>query len=241
MSSAPKKSRPDRAASDKSPSSTSSGPDRIPDESRAKLPLNRYAIFFALAIAGCAVDLATKEAMFGWLGISHHFVEENNQQAIARWRGEPNLDHLWWLWQDHLGIQTSLNTGALFGMGAGRWWLFSGLSILALVGIFTWLFVFKAARDRWLTVALGLVTGGILGNLYDRLGLWDSTGLGEKYHHAVRDWILFVWPESGLDLFNPWPNFNIADSLLVTGAIMLVVHAIVWREPKPADKASRKA
>jgi lipoprotein signal peptidase len=31
-------------------------------------------------------------------------------------------------------------------------------------------------------------------------------------------------------MFNPWPNFNIADSLLVTGAIMLVVHAFVWRE-----------
>jgi lipoprotein signal peptidase len=40
-----------------------------------------------------------------------------------------------------------------------------------------------------------------------------------------------VWPESKLAIFNPWPNFNIADSLLVTGAIMLVVHAIVWREP----------
>jgi signal peptidase II len=206
----------------------------------AKLPLNRYVIFFTLAIAGCAVDLATKEAMFGWLGLSHHFALEKNQQAIARWRGDPALDHLWWLWQDRLGIQTSLNTGALFGMGAGRWWLFAGLSVLALIGIFTWLFVFKAARDRWLTVALGLVTGGILGNLYDRLGLWDSTGLRDDYHHAVRDWILFAWPEIGWDLFNPWPNFNIADSLLVTGAIMLVLHAIVWREPKPADKASRK-
>jgi lipoprotein signal peptidase len=31
-------------------------------------------------------------------------------------------------------------------------------------------------------------------------------------------------------IFNPWPNFNIADSLLVTGAIMLIVHAIAWRD-----------
>ena len=50
------------------------------------------------------------------------------------------------------------------------------------------------------------------------------------YQHGVRDWILFVWPEIGWKMFNPWPNFNIADSLLVTGAIMLVVHAVVWRE-----------
>ena len=53
----------------------------------------------------------------------------------------------------------------------------------------------------------------------------------------MRDWILFTWPESGLKIFDPWPNFNIADSLLVTGAIMLVVHALVWRE-KTDDAAS---
>jgi signal peptidase II len=81
------------------------------------------------------------------------------------------------------------------------------------------------------------VTGGILGNLYDRLGLWNSAGLAAEFRHGVRDWILFVWPESGLKIFNPWPNFNIADSLLVTGAIMLVVHAVVWR-PKEDKRPS---
>ena len=35
-----------------------------------------------------------------------------------------------------------------------------------------WLFWFRAAESWWLTVALGLVAGGIVGNLYDRLGLW---------------------------------------------------------------------
>jgi signal peptidase II len=111
---------------------------------------------------------------------------------------------------------------------------------VAVVGIFVWLFVYRAAYDRWITVALGSVTGGILGNLYDRLGLWDSAGLAAAYQHGVRDWILFVWPEIPLRIFNPWPNFNIADSLLVTGAIMLVVHALVWRE-KPGEVEMTKA
>ena len=110
---------------------------------------------------------------------------------------------------------------------------------MALVGIVTWLFAFKAARDRWLTVALAFVSGGILGNLHDRLGLWDSVGIKAEFQHGVRDWILFVWPEVKLRMFNPWPNFNIADSLLVTGAIMLLVHAVIWRDtaaetPPPA-------
>ena len=85
---------------------------------------------------------------------------------------------------------------------------------------------------------IGALLVGIGGNLYDRLGLWDSTGLKPHLHHGVRDWILFVWPEIKLQIFNPWPNFNIADSLLVTGAIMLVVHSLLWREPKAERPAA---
>jgi len=196
----------------------------------APLPWNRYVVFFAIAICGCAADLISKQVVFNWLGVASDFVASKDPTVVSRWRGDPKLDHLWWLWDLRFGIQTSINTGALFGMGAGRWWVFASLSVLALFGILTWLFVYKAAHDRWLTVALAFVTGGILGNLYDRLCLWDSTGLKPEFQHGVRDWILFVWPEIKLAIFNPWPNFNIADSLLVTGAIMLAVHAVVWRD-----------
>jgi signal peptidase II len=178
------------------------------------LPLSRYATYFGLAILGCAVDLFSKEAVF-------------------RWRGLPRQGNEWWLVEGRLGIETSVNPGALFGMGAGGWWFFASVSVIALFGIMTWLFIYRAAHDRWITAALGIVSGGILGNLYDRLGLWDTRGVSPELAHGVRDWILFVWPEIKLAIFNPWPNFNIADSLLVTGAIMLVVHAVVWRENEP--------
>jgi signal peptidase II len=168
-------------------------------------------VFAALALCGGAADLITKEAVF-------------------RWRGLPRLDNIWWLIPDRLGIETSVNPGALFGLGAGGWWLFASLSVVAFVGIVVWLFYYRAADDRWLTVALGFVSGGIVGNLYDRLGLWNTAGLPPELRHGVRDWIRFEWKELGLKIFDPWPNFNIADSLLVTGAIMLVVHAIVWRD-----------
>jgi signal peptidase II len=175
------------------------------------LPVSRYVVFFTLAALGCTVDLWTKHAIF-------------------QWRGLPQHGNIYWLIENRFGIETSVNPGALFGMGAGFWPLFAALSVVALAGIITWLFAFRAAFDRWITVALGLVSGGIIGNLYDRLGLWDTSGLIPELQHGVRDWILFVWPEIKLQIFNPWPNFNIADSLLVTGAIMLVVHAIIWRE-----------
>jgi signal peptidase II len=193
------------------------------------VPRSRYLTFFLLAAGGCAADLATKQVVFRWLGLPSDFLIPGDAAAALRWRGDPALPHLWWLWEGRLGIQTSLNTGAVFGLGGGYWWLFACFAVVALSGIVAWLFYFRAAHDRWLTVTLGMVTGGILGNLYDRLSLWDTAGLRPEYQHAVRDWILFVWPESGLPFFNPWPNFNIADSLLVTGAIMLVVHALLWR------------
>jgi signal peptidase II len=196
-------------------------------------------IFGLIAACGCAADLITKQLVFKWLGIHPHFLADD-PAAVARWRGDSRVDHLWWLWQNRFGFETSLNEGALFGMGAGRWWLFAIFSVLALVGIITWLFFYKAAHDRWLTVALAFVTGGILGNLYDRLGLWDTTGVLPRFQHGVRDWILFRWPEINLQIFNPWPNFNIADSLLVTGAIMLAVHAIVWRDT-PSAAAQKPA
>jgi signal peptidase II len=180
------------------------------------LALSRYVVYFGLALAGCAIDLVTKQAIFAW-------------------RGLPRRDNEWWIVEPYFGIETSVNRGALFGMGAGYWWLFATLSVLALIGIITWLFVYRAAHDRWLTVALGFVSAGILGNLYDRLGLWDAGGLPPEFHHGVRDWILFRYREW------TWPNFNIADSLLVTGAIMLVVHAFLWRQQEEAAGDQKSA
>ena len=138
-----------------------------------------------------------------------------------------------WLVEGYVGIETSLNRGALFGMGEGGSRYFAFLSIGAALGVVTWLFGLRAARDRLLTVALGSVAGGILGNLYDRLGLWCTQPLpaamqNQGFEHAVRDWILFCWNFKQLT----WPNFNIADSLLVCGAGLLLWHAFMLRDPK---------
>jgi signal peptidase II len=72
------------------------------------------------------------------------------------------------------------------------------------------------------------VMGGLLGNLYDRLGLpvhlfpGSDVQAGEPVH-AVRDWILMQWSDQ-----LRWPNFNVADVLLVCGAISLVLHAALF-------------
>ena len=74
---------------------------------------------------------------------------------------------------------------------------------------------------------------GILGNLYDRMGLHGLTWVaGVRGHeagervYAVRDWLHFKIDAIGFD----WPIFNLADSFLVCGAILLVWHAIRHRD-----------
>ncbi len=177
-----------------------------------RLPFHRYVLFFALATFGCAADLLTKHWVFAW-------------------RGLPRNDNEWWVWEPYFGIETALNTGALFGMGAGKSALFAALSVAAIVAILSWLFWAGAARDRWLTFALGCIMGGILGNLYDRLGLWVETDIPVEWRTAVRDWILIRY--HGLT----WPNFNIADSLLVCGAAMLLWHAFREQRTPPSGAA----
>ena len=170
-------------------------------------PASRYALFFGLAIAGGGLDLWSKEAVF-------------------QWRGLPGTKDIHWIIEGYFGIETAVNIGAVFGLGAGQGLVFAAISVFAAAAIIIWLFFFKAARSCWLTFALGCITGGIIGNLYDRLGFWWEPGMPDQWQSGVRDWIL--WQAS--DQWK-WPNFNIADSLLVTGAIMLLVQSFFFPPP----------
>jgi signal peptidase II len=186
-----------------------------------RVPRNRYILFLLPAVVGCAIDLATKTWMFSW----------------------PQLraGQVHWLWPGYIGVELSRNFGALFGLGQGKVWLFAALSIAAAIAIPLWLFRFGAARDGWLTFALGCVMGGVLGNLYDRLGLSGDEwfGPGNRAAHAiygVRDWIL--WQAN--DRWR-WPNFNVADSLLVCGAASLFLRALVHPGAPHHELVDKKA
>jgi len=170
----------------------------VATRSAGKVPLSRIIVFVSLAVVGAVADLWTKQAVFAW-------------------RGLPQQSDIWWLIEGYVGVETAVNIGAVFGIGAGQGTIFAALSVVAAVGIVTWLFYFRAATQWWLTIAMGCVMGGIFGNLYDRLGLWWQPGYPEPWKSGVRDWILW---QAG-DAYK-WPNFNIADSLLVCGAGMLL-------------------
>jgi signal peptidase II len=110
--------------------------------------------------------------------------------------------------------------------------------VIAALSILFWVLRRGAAQDRFLTIALACVTGGIFGNLYDRLGFWHHCDIPKQWRSAVRDWILLRYGEY------TWPNFNIADSLLVCGAALLVWHAISQRgvqNPVPNASAAQQS
>lgn len=170
-------------------------------------PKSRIALFAVLALIGVTTDLWTKSAVFSA-------------------RGLPGQNPPYWIVEGIFGIETAVNIGAVFGLGAGKGTFFAAFSVVAGVGILLWLFRFGAATSLWLTWALGLITGGILGNLYDRLGMWWQPDYPEPWRSGVRDWILFRIED--VPMFDPWPNFNIADSLLVVGAGMLMIQSFFF-------------
>ena len=120
---------------------------------------------------------------------------------------------------DTLRLTLVYNPGAAFGLHLGAYsrWIFIVLTIGAL-GILWRLLQDTPAGDETRTLALGLVCGGALGNLMDRL----RSPLG------VVDFI-----DVGLGDLR-WPTFNVADMAVSTGAILLAW--VLWAEDRDAER-----
>lgn len=112
-----------------------------------------------------------------------------------------NIDLFWTLRFRLIG-----NRGSAFSLGTGLGPLFA----VAAIGVAVVLVIMgRKAPTRWAAVALGLVLGGAVGNLVDRI-FRDGEGLFGGY---VVDFIDFQW----------WPVFNVADMAIVCGAFLLVI------------------
>lgn len=104
------------------------------------------------------------------------------------------------------------NTGAAFGFlsSAGGWQnVFFIIVAVAACAFILWMSWRLSARDRLLAIALMLVLGGALGNLLDRL-----------IYGYVIDFIDVYY-----DTWH-WPAFNVADSAITIGAILLIIDAL---------------
>ena len=119
------------------------------------------------------------------------------------------------------------NTGAAFSFlaGAGGWqrWFFLGLGLLVSIGLIVWLRRLQPAEKR-LAAALALILGGAIGNVIDRAWLGQVIDFIQLYYQR---WY--------------WPAFNVADSAITVGAVLLVLDSL-WsgkasERNTPADGA----
>jgi len=142
-----------------------------------------------------------------------------------------------WLIERHLPVGTSneivrgvlhishlRNTGVAFGLFAdhgasGGAWLLAALG-LAAIGIVTVYFRRARRDDVVLLLALALVLGGAAGNLLDRVATGAVTDFVGVYLGSYR-----------------WPDFNVADSAISIGLVLLVLDSFrsPRAEPDPAD------
>jgi signal peptidase II len=120
-----------------------------------------------------------------------------------------------------LDITLMYNTGAAFSFlsDASGWqrWLFIALAIGVGLAILGWLRRLKARSQALLSCSLALILGGALGNVIDRARLGQ-----------VVDFIHAHWGGAY------FPAFNVADSAITIGAILLLLDA--WRESRNAKK-----
>lgn len=109
-------------------------------------------------------------------------------------------------------ITLSFNDGVAFGLGGG-----SGVPVVifSLVALALLAFFISGAPSGWTTaIAGGLILGGAVGNLIDRL-----------LEGEVTDFVSLPW----------WPTFNVADVGITVGVVLLVISVLRGDSEKPGE------
>jgi signal peptidase II len=159
--------------------------------------------------------MQTKPNALSWLLVSAIvIVLDQITKALAIANLQPYVQHA--VIPGLLNWTLYFNTGAAFSFlqDAGGWqrWLFSVLAVSVCAVLGVWLS--RVSRADWRTaLPLALVIGGALGNLIDRVRVGRVTDFIEVYHQQ--------WS---------WPAFNVADSAISVGAVLLILFGVGGRK-----------
>ena len=117
---------------------------------------------------------------------------------------------------DYFNVVRAWNTGVSFSMfnnyGNIGAYALSTVAIAVVVALFMWL---KKETNRLVQIALGMIMGGAIGNVIDRIRLG-----------AVFDFLDFHAGE------HHWPAFNVADSFICIGAGLIILSALITKVSK---------
>ena len=127
--------------------------------------------------------------------------------------------------KSYLSLTHSTNSGVAFGLFQGGTLLFTLLAAVAVIAIAVFIFR-QGSQSALMSASLGLMLGGAVGNLWDRL-----------MYGSVVDFIL-VRASNTLS----WPNFNVADSAIVVGTGLLILYLFlderrIRQEARHAEQA----
>ena len=173
---------------------------------------------FRLAFAVAAIVVVLDQITKNWA--------ERSLAAVPCSSSPDACIELFWTLRLHLHY----NTGAAFSTGTGLG------PLLAVIAAAMSVLLFNMARtraDRLGAFLLGLIAGGAIGNLSDRVIRADDGPLSG----AVIDFVDFQW----------WPIFNVADSAVVVGVITFIVYSLIAPEageataPTPRPSATEVA
>jgi len=175
----------------------------------AALPRLRGLKIVALLIVvlGCVADLVSKADMQTRLGMDPDRVHSDRHIDVIP--GFFRLDGTW-------------NPGVTFGLARdGHTLAIKAFTVLACAAILAWLLMTRT-HSRLFHVALAMILGGAIGNLYDRFQ-WNQ----------VRDFLLVYWKDPKIWM---WPAFNVGDSLIVVGVILILGYELFGRRtPREAS------
>jgi signal peptidase II len=125
---------------------------------------------------------------------------------VTQTLGQPDQVHSVEVIGNWVRLSYTTNTGAAFGMFPAGTWFFAAVALIA-APILLVARSYVSDRAWWMTVVFGMLLGGTLGNLLDRLRLGRVTDFIDVGVGTLR-----------------WPSFNVADSSFVVGVILLAIY-----------------
>jgi signal peptidase II len=162
--------------------------------------MGKYRLGFAVAAIVFALDQLSKYWVTGPLGINHvdavYYLMPNFQFTYTENNGIS------------LGLLNATNE-------IGRWMLVALTSAIA-VGVAVWIGKETNRADR---IALGMVLGGALGNIFDR-----------SRHGYVVDFL-----DLHFGAFRPFLVFNVGDAAISIGVVILLLRAFLTRKERPEE------
>ncbi|HEY5733384.1 MAG TPA: signal peptidase II [Gammaproteobacteria bacterium] len=118
-------------------------------------------------------------------------------------------------------LTLAYNTGAAFSFlsDAGGWqrWFFISLTLVVIVVLFSWLWRMRA-EEKLHAMSISMILGGAIGNLIDRVWLGHVIDFLDVYYDV-----------------HHWPIFNIADSAITIGVILLIVDLFIHDEKRASE------